>query len=99
MSSEAVQTYSIRWQGIKIEITCRTRWLGSPYSHLEVRAADPPNAPLPITETGYLSYYFHPSEIEDGLNIPEAVRLWLDNEAQSDEWKTFLEENRQLSLF
>ena len=64
-----IETHRTTWQGIEIEISFERNWLGSPPSdyhpsHLEIRSVNPPKAELPITETGYLSHFLQPEELD-----------------------------------
>jgi hypothetical protein len=54
---------------------------------------------LPITETGYRSYFLHPDEVEAAGGPAAYVLAWLGEEAQSPKWKRHVEASRQLSLF
>ena len=87
-------------QGIEIELTYKPEDFGGYIAHLEVLSINPERAPLPITETGYLSH-FHPVgtvEANDGTLV-EQVTAWLDDEAKSKKWKEYVEDSRQLCLF
>lgn len=103
---EELQRFEIRWQGIDIEILYSPDWLNCfretyhvALGHLEIRSLHPERAPLPITETGYRSRFDNPEDI-DQAGGPEAfVRAWLEEAAQSPEWKSQQAEQRQLSLF
>jgi hypothetical protein len=55
--------------------------------------------PLPMTETGYRSWFGAPADVESDGGPAEFVRLWLDHEARSDSWKAAQAERRQLTLF
>ncbi len=95
-----IKTYDFEWQGIGITLTYAPDWLGmhashghDAMSHIEVRSAD--KQPLPITETGYKSHFFAAREIDPISEVQE----WLDREAGSKEWKRYIVESQQLSLF
>lgn len=98
--------YSItrtHWKGIEIEIRWNADYLvyddRTHMAHLEVMSVLPERAPLPITETGYRSY-FTPKASMEGYDSAEAfVEAWLDHESRSPEWKAFDQGTRQLSLF
>jgi len=92
------QRYCFTWQGIEIEaIYAPLRW---GMAHLEIRSLTPNKAPLPITETGYLSH-FHPVGTVEALggDVVAQMIAWLDEEAQSPQWRKREEAARQLSLF
>jgi len=55
--------------------------------------------PLPVTETGYRSY-FTPAPLISNFDTPEDfVRAWLDQEAQRPAWKQSQAERDQYALF
>lgn len=97
---------TIDWQGINVEIVYEPNWLNIanrdsdlPCAHLDIRSIKPERAPLPISETGYRSHFLHPGEI-DLLGGPVAyVQTWLDEMAESKEWREYVVSSRQLSLF
>lgn len=92
--------YTFTWQSIEIELTYEPKAYGGATAHLEVRSIKPERAPLPITETGYLSRY-HPVgtiEASEGTLV-EQVAWWLDERAKSKDWQRYVEQSRQLCLF
>lgn len=100
-----IEIDALLWQGVVIEITFEENWLHQPRSperavaHLTVTTVTPKRTPLPITETGYRSHFLHPSEVTEAGGAVAYVRAWLDDMAQSREWKTYEQASRQLSLF
>ena len=61
----------IQWQGLLIEIRYCRSWcdsyeeiFGYPLSHLEIETIQPAKAPLPMTETGYRSYFTTADDLE-----------------------------------
>ncbi len=93
-----IRIYEIEWEGIPITITYEKDWLSMgasefATSHIEIQSAD--GQPLPITETGYLSHFFEPRDIDPVAEIKE----WLALRAQSKEWQKYLAETQQLNLF
>lgn len=93
------QTYRFIWHGIEIEaIYTPLQW--KVIAHLDVRSIRPERAPLPITETGYRSHFHQPGTIEaQGCDVVAQVIAWLDEEANSPEWRRIEMEARQLLLF
>ncbi|MGJ8562014.1 MAG: hypothetical protein ACSHXY_00560 [Alphaproteobacteria bacterium] len=96
----AEQRYLIEWQGIELEaLYTPVKW--SAIAHLELRSINPPKAPLPMTETGYRSH-FHPIgtiEAEFDGDVVACVTEWLNNEAKSKKWKSYIETSKQADLF
>lgn len=93
------QTHRFTWQVIEIEAIYEpVSWSGM--AHLQIRSIAPERAPLPITETGYLSHFCEAGEIEaNGISVVEQVIAYLDHEAAKPEWRRYIESSRQLSLF
>lgn len=93
---------TINWQGIDIEISYIESYskayldaYGDHLTHIELRAEEP----LPVTETGYRSY-FTPAPLISNFETPEDfVRAWLDQEAQRPAWKQSQAERDQYALF
>lgn len=91
--------HAMNWQGIAIEVTyCPVKW--DVIAHLEVRSVKPADAPLPISETGYRSWFHQIGMIEEhGGDVCAFVTDWLDHDARRCEWKAIDESSRQGSLF
>ena len=96
---QQAQTYRFKWRGIEIEaIYTPLKW--SVIAHLEIRSIAPERAPLPITATGYRSHFHQPGTIEErGGDVVGQVIAWLDEEATSREWLTYIDDSQQLTLF
>lgn len=96
MSAEP-EVIEIEWEGRAIRLSYFARRWGV-FDHVEIRAVD--ETPLPVTSTGYRSYFFGPVEPEMTVKeVCEMVIRWLDFEAKSPEWLAYLEQSKQLSLF
>ena len=107
-----IEQHTMDWQGITLSVSFERDWLNmgthSKYgtAHLQVRAVNPKNAPLPITETGYRSHFI-PADQIDRLGGPvKFVELWIEGASRSKTWREFLKTqrdredcDRQLSLF
>lgn len=100
-----IEVHALHWRGVDIEITFEPKWLGIDrtadrcVAHLTLTARKPERAPLPVTETGYLSHFIQPSEIEAAGGPVAYLQGWLDYMAQSRDWITWEQQSRQLSLF
>lgn len=97
---EFVIVWNDGFQDIKIKVLYVPLKFGI-ISHLEFRSIAPERAPLPITQTGYLSHHFHPDSIDfaDYGGVEAFTLNWLNKEAEKLEWKSRLEAVRQYSLF
>lgn len=95
----ASQTYRFTWHGITIEATYTPRkW--NAIAHLEIRSIAPDRAPLPVTSTGYRSYFHPMGTIEaHGGDVTAQVMAWLDEEAKRPEWQAHVARSKQGELF
>lgn len=94
------QTHRFTWQGIEIEAIYMPAMWGGLIAHLEITSIEPPDAPLPITETGYRSHYHPCGMVEaNGGDVVAQVIAWLDEEAAKPEWRRYVEASRQGELF
>lgn len=93
------QIHRFTWQGIEIEARYTPlKWNVTAY--LEIEAINPARAPLPITETGYLSHYHPPGTVEElGGDVVEQIIAWLDEKAADPAWQRHVEASRQGDLF
>lgn len=90
------QIYNIVWQEIPVRIThTPARW--DMIEHLEIESRD--RAPLPFTETGYRSHFLSEDELHYGGGPVAFVTAWLDQDAESEDWKNRQERDKQFSLF
>ncbi len=95
------QTHKMTWQGIEIEARYDPQYCESIVAHLEIQSVNPERARLPMTETGYRSHFHGIGTIERDYagDVIACVEDWLEKEAQSKDWKTYVEASRQGSLF
>jgi len=98
------ERFTMDWQGTALSVSYEEHWLGierdSPFAsaHFEVRVIDLDNHIIPITQTGCRSHFVHRDLVAE-YGGPEAfVLAWLDDAAQSPEWKARLNKGRQLRL-
>lgn len=93
------QYCEFEWNGILISLDYQyKRW--SVIDHIELRTIDPPDAPLPITETGYRSHYLHTEDMEPyNFDPAQYMTALLDYAAQSPSWQRQQDTARQYSLF
>ncbi len=98
-----IQTHRFTWndevQDIEIEVLyAPLKW--GVISHFEIRSRKPDKAPLPITNTGYLSHYFDPNIVDfSDIGVVQFISDWLDREAAMSKWQERIECERQHSLF
>ncbi len=97
-------TYTLDWEGFALSINYCPDWspsfreiYRSPLAHLEIRSID--SQPLPITETGYRSHFTNAELIEAEGGPVAFAQAWLNDVAQSPQWKAAKAKRQQLSLF
>jgi len=90
------KVFKAEWRGIELEIRHKKNWAAG-IDHIEVISAN--REPLPITETGYRSLFILPERIAEFGTPVKYVLTWLDDAAQSKNWKLKEAQRRQFSLF
>jgi hypothetical protein len=100
-----IETYSLRWQNIDLEVTWERNWLNigregdRDVAHLVIQSVNPLDAPLPITGTGYRSHFTNEQTVM-ALGGPVAfVEAWLEAESQLPDWHDAEAARQQLTLF
>lgn len=100
----SIEKLSVVWNKIAIDISYNNDWSkgyreiqGHAMAHLEIESQNKER--LPITDTGYRSHFIAATEIEKYGGAEKYVCAWLDDGAQSKEWKDYVEQSKQLSLF
>jgi len=100
MEQDQHQTHRFTWQGIEIEAIYTPNKWGGAIAHLEIRSIAPERAPLPITETGYLSHFHECGTIEaNGGDVVAQIIEFLDAAADQPAWRRYVEASRQGELF
>ena len=97
-----ITTTNLKWEGIEIEAQFDPKSYSSEsfeISHLQIKSIDPVKAPLPFTKTGYRSEFLSKEQIEELGSVKAYVLAWLNHEAKSKEWKQYVKDSQQLSLF
>jgi hypothetical protein len=104
--TDVYQAHALQWENITIEVRYDPDWspsyrdiYGYPLAHLEIESIDPAKAPLPMTETGYRSWFGAPADVDAEGGPVAFVCAWLDHEARSPAWQEAQTERRQLTLF
>lgn len=95
---EQVIEHLIEWQNIQIKITHIPKKF-IVVDHIEIKSIDPPNARLPMTDTGYKSDYPSIETMEHYKDATEYVLAWLEHDAKSKEWLKYIESQKQGCLF
>lgn len=97
--------YEIDWadpetgQKVRIGITHARDYLAQGTDHLEIQSLTPRSAPLPITDTGYLSHFTNPLALVNAGGPVTFVTAWLRQEAAGKAWKAKARQRSQGDLF
>lgn len=64
-----IEEHTAHWGGVTLRITWESRFLNTNAlaqpEHLKIESINPVHAPLPITGTGYLSWFTSPALVRD----------------------------------
>ena len=100
------RTVTFRWEALTVAVRYHADWsslskIGSDrqVAHIAIQTVEPPNAPLPVTETGYLSHFLAPALVDQTGGRAAFVRGWLDEEARRPACRRADAARRQLDLF
>lgn len=97
--------YEIDWcdpetgETVRIAISHARDYLSQGTDQLEIQSLAPRSAPLPITDTGYLSHFLDPLALVNAGGPVTFVTAWLRQEAQSKSWKAKARQRTQGDLF
>lgn len=97
--------YEIEWRDaagtacVRVRITHSRDYLAMGDDHVEVEAIAPKKAPLPITETGYLSHFIKPLDLLNAGGPVTFVTAWFEREAKSPVWRKKQAQRAQGDLF
>jgi len=98
-----IETYRTDWNGLTLEIRFEPNWLnidaGIDPAHLEIETIHPQRAPLPITETGFLSHFTSRDTVAAYGGAVAFVEAWLEAESQAPDWRVAHQQRQQLNLF
>jgi len=85
------------------DVTCRVRhtrdYISEGWSHIEIIVLAPKDAPLPITQTGYLSHFLDEDDLATSGGPVAFFLAWLNREARTTTWAKAEFKWRQLELF
>lgn len=85
------------------DVTCRVRhtphYLSKGWSHIEIVVVSPKKAPLPITETGYLSHFLDEKLLKKAGGPVTFFLDWIEREAATKAWANTEFNWRQGDLF
>lgn len=99
----SIQIHRFTWhdgaQDVEIKVIYHLlRW--GVISHFEIESERPERAPLPITNTGDLSHFFHPDSADfSEQGVVAFIKNWLDEEKAKSHWQERLEDTQQYQLF
>lgn len=92
-------THKLVWR----HVTCRVKhapdYMSQGWSHIEIIVQSPKGAPVPITQTGYLSHFLDEEELATAGGPVAFFLAWLEREAKTAAWAKADFKWRQLELF
>src|SRR3974377_1323895 len=103
--SDKVSRHQLVWKKpwdsltVRLHITHARDYLGTGDDHLAIESIEPAKAPIPITETGYLSHFMRPHDLRKAGGPKQFVSDWLAREAMSKRWQQHDAARRQGNLF
>ena len=72
------------WRGVRLRVRFTADYTGiEGCARIEVIVVSPKRAPLPITESGYLSHFETDGRVRDAAAAPAYIVDWLDREADT----------------
>lgn len=95
----AVTKLRFAWRDVSLSVTCTPNYINDGWTHLELRVLAPKGAPVPITETGYLSHFIDADELAQAGGPVAFFSGWLNREASSKRWQKREFRWRQGDLF
>lgn len=102
MTTSPPEIRTLFWQEICVKITMKRNYsqaykdtFNQELVHIIIKAKEP----LPITETGFKSIFLPMDHIIDCGSLVQMIQDELDQASQSQEWKAYQTEKRQLTLF
>lgn len=93
---DGYRLYQSSWSGVEFEIAHLPARIGN-FDHIEIRTDN--GGILPVTETGYRSFFFAADHLAEYDGVIAFVQAWIDQEAKSPAWKKMKDTSQQLSLF
>jgi hypothetical protein len=103
--SKVIARHHIVWSNpwdsaiVRIRITHTRDYLAEGQDHLAIESVNPPKAPTPLTETGYLSHFITAAALEKAGGPRAFVADWLQRESFSPDWQKRDLKRRQGDLF
>src|SRR5262249_31803897 len=84
---------------VRLRITHQRDYLATGDDHLAIESIEPAKAPLPITDTGYLSHFVRGDVLKEAGGRKRYGAEWLAREGWSKEWQKRDAARRQGDLF
>ncbi|MGO9547292.1 MAG: hypothetical protein ACLPPF_21180 [Rhodomicrobium sp.] len=84
---------------VRIRITHARDYLFAGSDHLQIESINPEKAPLPITDTGYLSHFISPLALVNAGGPVTFVTAWIERETRGKAWTRAAAKKAQGDLF
>ena len=92
-------TSRLLWRDVICRVRHTPNYLSKGWSHIEIIVVTPKGAPLPITQTGYLSHFLDEEMLATAGGPVGFFLDWIEREAKTKQWAKAEFKWRQLELF
>lgn len=83
---DAVTTHKLTWRDVVCRVQHTPSYTSKGWSHIEIIVHKPKGAPLPITQTGYLSHFLDHDLLAKAGGPIAFFTDWLEREAKTSAW-------------
>ena len=98
-AKKVATTHRLEWRGVTARVRHTPNYLSKGWSHIELIVLTPKAAPLPITQTGYLSHFLDAELLAMSGGPVRFFLDWIEREAKSKSWASAEFKWRQGDLF
>ena len=92
-------THKLVWRHVICRVRHTPNYISKGWSHIEIIVLTPKCAPLPITQTGYLSHFLDEEHLATAGGPVAFFLDWIEREARTKQWAKAEFKWRQLELF
>lgn len=98
-AKKVATTHKFEWRGVTARVRHTPNYLSKGWSHIELIVLTPKGAPLPITQTGYLSHFLGAELLARSGGPVRFFLDWIEREAKSKSWASAEFKWKQGDLF
>ena len=92
-------THKLAWRDVTCQVRHTPNYISQGWSHIEIIVLTPKGAPIPITNTGYLSHFLNVEHLATAGGPVAFFLDWIEREARTKQWAKAEFKWRQLELF